>query len=88
MDAPLVLSTRIDPEEIDDESHNLDVFERFPLKFFEESQKPLKPQEIVDMGLIDNVSMHLGTDLQYHDLMFHITLQAFMQALKYVFTSN
>jgi DNA polymerase II large subunit len=70
MDAPLVLSTRIDPEEIDDESHNLDVFERFPLKFFEESQKPLKPQEIVDMGLIDNVSMHLGTDLQYHDLMF------------------
>ena len=30
MDAPLVLSSRIDPEEIDDESHNLDIFERFP----------------------------------------------------------
>lgn len=35
MDAPLVLSSRIDPEEIDDESHNLDIFERFPVEFYE-----------------------------------------------------
>ncbi len=68
MDAPLVLSTRIDPEEIDDESHNLDIFERFPLEFFERSQEPLKPADMLD--LVDNVSMHLGTDRQYHDLMF------------------
>ena len=68
MDAPLVLSTRIDPEEIDDESHNLDIFERFPLEFFERSQEPLKPAEMLD--LVDNVEMHLGTDRQYHDLMF------------------
>ena len=68
MDAPLVLSTRIDPEEIDDESHNLDIFERFPLEFFERSQEPLKPADMLD--LVDNVSMHLGTDKQYHDLMF------------------
>ena len=68
MDAPLVLSTRIDPEEIDDESHNMDIFERFPLEFFERSQQPLKPAEMLD--LVDNVGMHLGTDRQYHDLMF------------------
>jgi len=68
MDAPLVLSTRIDPEEIDDESHNLDIFERFPLEFFERSQQPLKPADMLD--LVDNVEMHLGTDRQYHDLMF------------------
>jgi DNA polymerase II large subunit len=68
MDAPLVLSTRIDPEEIDDESHNLDIFERFPLEFFERSQEPLKPAEMLD--LVDNVAKHLGTDRQYHDLMF------------------
>ena len=68
MDAPLVLSTRIDPEEIDDESHNLDIFERFPLEFFERSQEPLKPADMLD--LVDNVEMHLGTDRQYHDLMF------------------
>ena len=68
MDAPLVLSTRIDPEEIDDESHNLDIFERFPLEFFERSQEPLKPADMLD--LVDNVAKHLGTDRQYHDLMF------------------
>lgn len=68
MDAPLVLSTRIDPEEIDDESHNLDIFERFPLEFFERSQESLKPSDMLD--LVDNVEMHLGTDRQYHDLMF------------------
>ncbi|MCQ2976519.1 MAG: DNA polymerase II large subunit [archaeon] len=68
MDAPLVLSTRIDPEEIDDESHNMDIFERFPLEFFEKTQEPLKPADMLEY--VDNVEMHLGTDIQYHDLMF------------------
>lgn len=35
MDAPLVLSSRIDPEEIDDESHNIDVLANFSESFFE-----------------------------------------------------
>lgn len=68
MDAPLVLSTRIDPQEIDDESHNLDIFERFSLDFFERTKDPVKPAELLD--LIDNVSMHLGTPEQYEGLMF------------------
>ncbi len=69
MDAPLVLSTRIDPQEIDDESHNLDIYERFPLEFFERTKKNgLKPADFLD--LIDNVSMHLGKPEQYEDLMF------------------
>ena len=69
MDAPLVLSTRIDPQEIDDESHNLDIYERFPLEFFERTKEDhLKPADFLD--LIDNVSMHLGEPEQYEDLMF------------------
>lgn len=68
MDAPLVLSSRIDPEEIDDESHNLDIFERFPVEFYEKTKDPLKPAEVLD--LIDNVEMHLGTPQQYEGLMF------------------
>ena len=69
MDAPLVLSTRIDPQEIDDESHNLDIYERFPLEFFERTKKDnLKPADFLD--LIDNVSMHLGEPEQYENLMF------------------
>lgn len=68
MDAPLVLSSRIDPEEIDDESHNLDIFERFPVEFYEKTFFPLKPAEVLDY--IDNVEMHLGTPQQYEGLMF------------------
>ena len=68
MDAPLVLSSRIDPEEIDDESHNLDIFERFPVEFYEETYTPHKPAEVLEY--IDNVEMHLGTPQQYKGLMF------------------
>lgn len=68
MDAPLVLSSRIDPEEIDDESHNLDIYERFPVEFYDKTKDPLKPSEVLD--LIDNVEKHLGTPEQYEGLMF------------------
>lgn len=68
MDAPLVLSSRIDPEEIDDESHNLDIFERFPVEFYEETYTPHKPADV--LKYIDNVEMHLGTPEQYEGLMF------------------
>ena len=68
MDAPLVLSSRIDPEEIDDESQKVDIMTRFPLEFFEKTQEPLKPAELLDY--VDNVGMHLGTPEQYENLMF------------------
>jgi len=68
MDAPLVLSSRIDPEEIDDESHNIDVLSHFSQSFFEKTYEGGKPSDALD--LVDNVSMHLGTQKQYEDLMF------------------
>ena len=68
MDAPLVLSSRIDPEEIDDESHNIDVLDHFSEEFFEKTYEEVKPSEALDF--VDNVGMHLGTQKQYEDLMF------------------
>ncbi|MDR3290689.1 MAG: DNA polymerase II large subunit [Methanobrevibacter sp.] len=68
MDAPLVLSSRIDPEEIDDESHKIDIIEKFPLEFFNKTYEDLKPEKIID--LMDNVGKHLGTPHQYENLMF------------------
>ena len=68
MDAPLVLSSRIDPEEIDDESQKVDIMSRFSLEFFEKTQKPYKPAELLEY--VDNVGMHLGTPEQYENLMF------------------
>ncbi|PSQ35786.1 DNA polymerase II, large subunit DP2, partial [Halobacteriales archaeon SW_12_69_24] len=35
MDAPLVMSSRIDPAEIDDEAHNVDIMREYPREFYE-----------------------------------------------------
>ncbi len=68
MDAPLVLSSRIDPEEIDDESHNIDAMNVIPLELYNKTLKFAKPSDVLD--LVDNVKNRLGTDDQYHGLIF------------------
>jgi len=68
MDAPLVLSTRIDPLEIDDESHNIDAMESLSKEFFEKTMEYAKPSDVLD--LIDNVNNRLGTPGQYEGIMF------------------
>jgi len=68
MDAPLVLSSRIDPEEIDDESHNLDTMETLPLELYQKTMENFKPSDVVD--LVDNVKKRLGKDEQYSGLIY------------------
>ena len=68
MDAPLVLSSRIDPEEIDDESHNLDTMETLPLELYQKTMENAKPSDVVDM--VDNVKKRLGKDEQYRGLIY------------------
>jgi DNA polymerase II large subunit len=62
MDAPLVMSSRIDPSEIDDEAHNMDIVERYPLAFYEATREMADP-EAVDITIAEET---LGTDDQYH----------------------
>ncbi|GAA0668379.1 DNA polymerase II large subunit [Natronoarchaeum mannanilyticum] len=61
MDAPLVMSSRIDPSEIDDEAHNMDVVDRYPLEFYEATRELADPGE-VDVEIAEDT---LGTDLEY-----------------------
>jgi DNA polymerase II large subunit len=68
MDAPLVLSSRIDPEEIDDESHNIDTMEFLPLELYQKTLEYAKPSEVLE--LVENVKKRLGTDEQYHGLRY------------------
>ena len=63
MDAPLVLTTRIDPNEIDKEAHNLDVMGRYPLAFFRATERFAHPKEVE--AEMDLVSRRIGTVLQY-----------------------
>ena len=69
MDAPLVLTTRIDPKEIDKEALNIDVMEQYPLEFYESAERFANPKEIED--LMDTVSKHLGTPAQYKSRFTH-----------------
>ncbi len=68
MDAPLVLTSRIDPNEVDKEAHNIDVLFRYPLEFYEATLKYTNPKDIVK--LMDTVSGRLGKPAQYEGFGF------------------
>jgi DNA polymerase II large subunit len=63
MDAPLVMSSRIDPSEIDDEAHNMDIVDRYPREFYEASREMADP-ESVDVRIAEST---LDTDREYTD---------------------
>jgi len=68
MDAPLVLTTKLDPNEIDKEAHNIDVGSRYPLEFYRATQRYAHPKEVE--GQMDLVSARIGTVLQYEGFAF------------------
>jgi DNA polymerase II large subunit len=63
MDAPLVMSSRIDPSEIDDEAHNMDIMERYPREFYEATRELSDPADVEDIMTIAEST--LGTDREY-----------------------
>ncbi|MCJ0620378.1 DNA-directed DNA polymerase II large subunit [Haloarcula hispanica] len=63
MDAPLVMSSRIDPSEIDDEAHNMDIMESYPREFYEATREMKDPTEVEDVMKIAEET--LGTDREY-----------------------
>ena len=46
MDAPLVMTSRIDPTEIDDEAHNVDKVSRYSASFHEAAREYTHPKEV------------------------------------------
>jgi DNA polymerase II large subunit len=68
MDLPLILTTRIDPSEVDKEAHNVDVMARYPLDFYEATLQHENPKELEP--IMDLVSSRLGTELQYEQFGF------------------
>ena len=57
MDAPLVLATRLDPNEIDKEAHNVDVLWEYPLAFYQATMAMKAPKEVQEsMDLVGDGS--------------------------------
>ena len=68
MDLPLILTTRIDPSEVDKEAHNIDTLSMYPLEFYEATLRHEHSKELESvMGL---VSSRLGSELQYEKFGF------------------
>ena len=63
MDAPLVMSSRIDPAEIDDEAHNIDIMDAYPREFYEATRELAHPEEVEAMTIAEE---RVGTDDEYH----------------------
>jgi len=68
MDAPLVLTTRLDPNEIDKEAHNIDCLRSYPLEFYKAAMEMRDPKELEK--IMDLISGRIGTPLQYEGLGF------------------
>ncbi|MGC8565180.1 MAG: DNA polymerase II large subunit [Thermoplasmata archaeon] len=58
MDAPLFLSIRVDPREIDKEALNVDIMWEYPLEFYNAAMKNMKPSDISD--IMETIKNRLG----------------------------
>ncbi len=68
MDAPLVLSVILNPREVDDESHNIEICDRFPAQFYELTDEAKHPKVVEK--IVDIVASRLGTEYQYEGFSF------------------
>ena len=68
MDAPLVLTSRIDPAEIDKEALNIDVCDHYPLELYTSALSCVEPKMIA--SLIDRVDRRIGTPEQLEGFKF------------------
>ncbi|ASJ08162.1 DNA polymerase II large subunit [Thermococcus siculi] len=67
MDAPLVVTTRLDPREVDSEVHNMDVVRYYPLEFYEATYELKSPKSI---KFIERVEDRLGKPEMYEGIKF------------------
>jgi len=68
MDLPLIITTRLDPSEVDKEAHNVDCLSRYPLDFYEATLRHEHPKNWEDS--MDIVGNRLKTPLQYEEFGF------------------
>ncbi|WFN34561.1 DNA-directed DNA polymerase II large subunit [Methanogenium sp. S4BF] len=68
MDAPLVLTTKLDPAEVDGESHNVDACRSYPIELYEAALQYRHPKEL--SKIIDHLENRLGTPGQYEGVGF------------------
>jgi len=64
MDAPLVLTSLLNPAEIDDQAHGLDVVWQYPLELYEAAEQYKNPWDVK----IEQITHRLGKPTQYEKM--------------------
>ena len=73
MDAPLVLTSILNPAEVDDQVLGIDIVWRYPLEFYEATLEMKAPWEVrygPEKKKIEQINDRLGTPLQYEQFGF------------------
>ncbi|MFX0009836.1 MAG: DNA polymerase II large subunit [Candidatus Hermodarchaeota archaeon] len=73
MDATLVISSILDPNEIDVEAHNIDTLFQYPLEFYEATQKYASPSTLEHIMKL--IKSKLGSIEQYEKIGYNIPTQ-------------
>ncbi|MBD3405789.1 MAG: DNA polymerase II large subunit [Candidatus Lokiarchaeota archaeon] len=68
MDAPLVLSVILNPNEVDDEAHNIEVCSRYPAEFYNLVSEAKHPKAV--QNLVDIIENRLNSPIQYEGFMY------------------
>lgn len=72
MDSPLVLTSILNPTEVDDQVHGLDVVWKYPLELYEAALEMKNPWEVKDGkgNKVEQLGDRLGTEKQYESFGF------------------
>ena len=68
MDAPLLLTLRVNPLEVEDMVYNMETQENLPLAFFEEASQGSDPRNLSD--IVETVFHRLGSETQFESFGF------------------
>jgi DNA polymerase II large subunit len=68
MDAPLVMMTYLNPNEIDKEAQNVDILSKYPLEFYQATERYAQPKELEEV--METVGHRLGTPGQLENFGF------------------
>lgn len=68
MDAPLVVTTFLDPKEIDDEAHKMEIVDSYPIKFYDATWAATSPSKVEVRTVSDILDKDPYGDLNFtHD---------------------
>mgnify|MGYP001626357802 FL=1 len=66
MDAPLILTLNVNPSEVDDEVHEMEVVEHYGLEFYDKTYEYASPSDVS----IETVKNRLGSESAYSNIRF------------------